>query len=211
MTQGCLSSRMRSEFTTVSLSSSAKADDPVSQSSGDAPRSLGVLDTPPARGMPQSAGYDAELLVIAMCAAKSSQSHLPAGQILHDLLASAANRIDLDVAIDALNLDPAHIPCAAKNLHCFGGTERHGLGRLIFQHAYLGYRTFALIEPPRQHFQHRLRRCDPLRHIHQFVADHLMLRQRFSKGMALLGVFYRFLEAHSRGRRAAGCHRQPLA
>src|SRR5436309_7560474 len=148
MTQGCLSPRMRSELTTVPLSSSATGsrecapDDRLRRTIqypravALQPRSRSVLDTPPARGMTQGAGYDAELLVVAMCAARSSQSHLPAGQILHDLLASAANRIDLDVAIDALNLDPAHVPCAAENLHCFGGTERHGLGGLVFQHAY---------------------------------------------------------------------------
>src|ERR1700737_3804969 len=33
-----------------------------------------------------------------------SQPHLAAGEILHDLLGAAADRVDLDLAIDALDL-----------------------------------------------------------------------------------------------------------
>src|SRR6476661_119834 len=61
-----------------------------------------------------------------------SQPHLPAGQVLHDLLAAAADRVDLDLAVDALDLDAAHIAGAAENLHRLGSAERHGLRRLLF-------------------------------------------------------------------------------
>src|SRR6202035_5603311 len=74
-----------------------------------------------------------------------SQSHLPAGQVLHDFLGAAADRVDLDLAVDALDLDAAHIAGAAENLHCLGGAERHRLGRLVFQHADFGDRIFALV------------------------------------------------------------------
>lgn len=146
-----------------------------------------------------------------MTAVWPSQPHLPARQILHDFLAAAADGVDLDLAVDALDPDAAHVAGAAENLHRFGGAERHGLGRLVLQHADLGDRTFALIEPPRQHFKHRLRRRDLLRHVDQLVPDHLMLRQRFSKRVPLLGVFHRVFEADPRRRGAAGRHGQPLA
>src|SRR6476659_6610623 len=55
-----------------------------------------------------------------------SQPHLPAGQVLHDLLAAAADRVDLDLAVDALDLDAAHIAGAAEDLHRLGGAERRG-------------------------------------------------------------------------------------
>src|SRR5450432_1822805 len=58
---------------------------------------------------------------------ENSQPHLPACQILHDLLAAAADGVDLDLAVDALDLDAAHIAGAAKNLHRLGSAERHGL------------------------------------------------------------------------------------
>src|SRR5437762_2168432 len=61
-----------------------------------------------------------------------SQSHLPAGQILHDLFSAATDRIDLDLAVDALDLDAAHVAGAAKDLHRFRGAERHGLRRRFF-------------------------------------------------------------------------------
>src|SRR3954467_10773453 len=113
-----------------------------------------------------------------------SQSHLPGGEGLHDLLPAAADGVDLDLAIDPLDLDAAHETGAAENLHRLGGAERHGLGRLVLQHADFSDRPFALPEPPRQHFQHRLRRGDLLRHIDYLVADHLVLCDRLAKGLA---------------------------
>src|SRR5205807_7742490 len=77
---------------------------------------------------------------------KPSQPHLPAGEVLHDLLAAAADGVDLDLAVDALDPNAAHKTGAAENLHRFGGAERHGLRGLVLQHADLGDRTLALIE-----------------------------------------------------------------
>src|ERR1700754_5011947 len=64
-----------------------------------------------------------------------SQSHLPGGEVLHDLLAAAADRVHFHLAVDALDLDAAHKTGAAENLHRLGGAERHGLRGLILQHA----------------------------------------------------------------------------
>src|SRR5882757_10896103 len=75
-----------------------------------------------------------------------SQPHLPAGEILHDLLGAAADGVDLDLAIDPLDLDAAHKTGAAENLHGFGGAERHGLGCLILHHTDLGDGILALPE-----------------------------------------------------------------
>jgi hypothetical protein len=50
---------------------------------------------------------------------QQSPPHLPTRQVLHDFLAAAADRIDLDLAVDALDLDAAHVAGAAENLHCF--------------------------------------------------------------------------------------------
>jgi len=75
-----------------------------------------------------------------------SQPHLPAGEILHDLLGAAADGVDLDLAVDALDLDAAHEAGAAENLHRLGGAERHGLRGLVLQHADFRHRAFALIE-----------------------------------------------------------------
>src|SRR6478735_11903432 len=123
------------------------------------------------------------------------KSHLPRREILHDFLGAAADGVDLDLAVDALDLDAAHEAGAAENLHGLGGAERHGLGRLVLHHADLGHRALALPEPPRQHFQHRLRGRDLLRHVDQLVTDHLVLRDRFAKGLALLGVVDGVLDA----------------
>ncbi len=68
-----------------------------------------------------------------------------------------------------------------------------------------------MVEPPRQHFKHRLRRGHPLRHVDQLVPDHLMLRQRLAEGVPLPGIFHRLVETDPRRRDAAGRHRQPLA
>src|SRR5450755_595869 len=80
----------------------------------------------------------------------SSQPHLPAGQILHDFLGAAADGVDLDLAIDTLNLDAAHVAGAAKDLHRLRGAERHGLRGLVLHHADFGDGVFAPFEPPRQ-------------------------------------------------------------
>src|SRR5205085_1961301 len=93
---------------------------------------------------------------------------------------------DLDLATDPFHSDAAHKAGAAENLHRLGGAERHGLRGLVLQHADLGDRAFAMIEPPRQHFQHRLRGGDALRHVDQLVPDDLMLRQRLAEGVPLL-------------------------
>src|SRR5204862_7403778 len=143
--------------------------------------------------------------------AAPSQPHLPAGEILHDLLGAAADGVDLDLAVDALDLDAAHEAGAAKDLHGFAGAECHGLGGLIFHHADFGDRALALPEPPRQHFQHRLRRRDLLRHVDQLVADHLVLRDRFAKSLALLGVGNRLLDADAGVSRATRGHAHALA
>ena len=134
-----------------------------------------------------------------------------AGEVLHDLLGAAADRVHLHLAVDALDLDAAHVARAAEDLHRLVGAERHRLRRLVLQHADFGDRAFALLEPPRQHFQHRLRRRDALRHVDQLVADHLMLRQRLAEGLALLGVGDRLVEADLREAAGAGRHAQPLA
>jgi hypothetical protein len=52
-----------------------------------------------------------------------------------------------------------------------------------------------LPEPPRQHFQHRLRRRDLLRHVDQLVTDHLVLRDRLAERLAFLGIGDRVLDA----------------
>jgi hypothetical protein len=67
------------------------------------------------------------------------------------------------------------------------------------------------MQPPCQHFQHRLRRRDLLRHVNQLVPNHLMLRQGFSKGVTLLGVFGRVVEAHACSGDTARRHGQALA
>src|ERR1700754_3032009 len=41
-------------------------------------------------------------------AKNTSQPHLPAREILHDLLAAASDRVDLDLAVDPLDPDAAH-------------------------------------------------------------------------------------------------------
>jgi hypothetical protein len=61
----------------------------------------------------------------------------------HDLLAAATDGIDLDLAVDAFDPYAAHKTGAAENLHGFRRAERHGLRRLVLQHADLGDRAFA--------------------------------------------------------------------
>src|ERR1700741_646339 len=56
-------------------------------------------------------GHDGE------SAEHQSQPHLPAGEILHDLLRAAADRVDLHLAVDALDFDAAHEAGATENLH----------------------------------------------------------------------------------------------
>src|ERR1700677_1870277 len=62
------------------------------------------------------------------------QTHLAAGEILHDLLRAAADRVDFDFAIDALDLRAADVAGATEYLYGFTGAESHRLRRLIFQH-----------------------------------------------------------------------------
>src|SRR5262245_37965297 len=66
------------------------------------------------RGSRHKTGHDA-----------ASQPHLPAGEVLHDFLGAAADRIDLDLAVDALDFDTAHETSAAENLYRLRGAERH--------------------------------------------------------------------------------------
>src|SRR6185437_4403106 len=137
--------------------------------------------------------------------------HLPRSEILHDFLGAAADRIDLDLAVDALDLDAAHEAGAAKDLHCFRRAIRHGLRRLIFHHADLGDRAFALYEPPCQHFQHGLRGRNALRHVYDLVADHLMLRDRLAECLTFLGIGDRFIDADAGIGGAACSHAHALA
>ena len=53
--------------------------------------------------------------------------------------------------------------------------KRERRRRLVLQHADFRDRVLALLEPPGQQFQHRLRRLDAHRHVDKLVTDHLML------------------------------------
>src|SRR5262245_38460405 len=143
--------------------------------------------------------------------ATPSQPHLPAGEILHDFFRAAADGVDLDLAVDALDLDAAHEAGAAKDLHRLRGAERHGLRRHVLHHADFGDGIFALPEPPGQKLQHRLAGRHTLRHVDDLVADHLVLGDRLAKGLALLGIGDGLVDTDARVGSAARRHADALA
>src|SRR5882672_2139868 len=88
----------------------------------------------------------------------ASKTHLPRGEVLHDLDRAAADRHHLGLAIDALDLGAAQVARTAEHLHRLVGTELQGRGREVFQHADLGHRLLALSDPPGQKLERRFHR-----------------------------------------------------
>src|SRR4029077_7320772 len=74
-----------------------------------------------------------------------SKSELPGGELLHDLLGAAADRVDLHFAVDPLDLHAAHEARAAEDLHRFRGAESQRLGRLVLEQADIRDRIEILI------------------------------------------------------------------
>src|SRR3546814_9543043 len=63
-----------------------------------------------------------------------SSEQLPTRKVEHDFLAAAADRVDANLAIDALDLAASDIGCAAQYLRRFAGHRFEHTGRLHLQH-----------------------------------------------------------------------------
>src|SRR5580658_1175938 len=76
------------------------------------------------------------------------EPQLPRGEVAHDFFGAAADGVDADLAVDALDLGAAHEAGAAEDLHRFARTELHGERRLVLEHADIGHRIFTPIDAP---------------------------------------------------------------
>src|SRR3546814_5113320 len=63
-----------------------------------------------------------------------SSEQLPTRKVEHDFLAAAADRVDANLAIDALDLAASDIGCAAQYLRRFAGHRFEHHGRFHLQH-----------------------------------------------------------------------------
>src|SRR6185437_7874624 len=84
------------------------------------------------------------------------EAHLSRREVLHDLDRAAADRHDLGLAIDALDLGAAQVAGTTEDLHRLVGAELQGRRREVLEHADLGHRLLALPDPPGQQFERRL-------------------------------------------------------
>ena len=71
-------------------------------------------------------------------------------------------------------------------------------------------RVLTLLDPPGQHLKECLRRLDALRHVDEFMADHLVFAERLAESPALARISDRFVEANAGERRARRGHAEPL-
>src|SRR5262245_13485754 len=127
-------------------------------------------------------------VMMALSVMIASPPELPGRQVLHDLLGTAADGVDLHLAVDALHPAATHEAGAAEDLDCLRRTQRQRLGGLVLEHAQLGHYGVAAISAPGDQLDHRLSRLDALEHVDQLVADHLPIDERLPEGLAQLGI-----------------------
>ena len=101
--------------------------------------------------------------MVAPCPAADDASaiaELAAGKIEHDLLAAAADGVDTDFAIDALDLRPGYITGPAEHLGGFARDMFEHPRRLDLQHGEVGRQAPAGFDLPGTEIDPRLGRCD---------------------------------------------------
>ena len=121
---------------------------------------------------------------------------MPDGEIAHDFFRSAADRHDLDLAVEALDRIAAQIAGPAENLHRLAGAIFEILGGAELGLANLRDRHFALVGEPANLVQPAIEPVHPRRHLGNLVADHLMSDHRLAKGLALLRIVDRIFEQY---------------
>src|SRR3982750_3836707 len=119
---------------------------------------------------------------------RASELELARRQLLHDLLAAAADHHHLDLAVDALALRAAHEAHRAEDLHRLVGAELHRPGRVVLEQAELGD-AFAVERAGVVAVDHRfdpgMRAEDAHLHVDELVTDRLVLDERLAEGLPL--------------------------
>ena len=140
---------------------------------------------------------------------------MPRRQFLHDFLGTAADHVDLDLAVDPFGVRAAHVPHPAEQLHRRVRAVSHGPRRDVLQHAHRGNHGRVArrgsVDPRRHVLEHRARGLDRGAHVDQAVPDHLVVGKTRAERATLARPAERFLVADPGEPDGAGRQREPLA